>query len=412
VSEVDLEAWCRRDPEPFLWAESVRLLADGSETYPAMLRAIAEAQESIVFENYIFATDRTGRMFRDALVDAARRGVAVRFLYDAVGSWTIDRAFRQPMLDAGIQVAVFHPLQLTRPLWLLNRRDHRKILIVDRRRSFTGGVNVSDDNLPEAQDVAWRDTHVEIEGAAAAARLATLFEAGWRRAHHFPPDGGRPRRRLGTRLPGGRAARDRAEAAPPGADPEGRATPQPPTRGVLVRVLGNGAVRNRFRIRRAYLEAIDRAARFVLIENAYFIPSHVFIRTLARAVRRGVEVRVLLARRSDVPAVGWASRALYQRLMDDGVRLSEWTRGMMHSKTATIDGIWSIVGSYNLDQRSLWHNLEVVVEVVDPEFAAALARRTVDGLAASEPVDPEAHRRRGVAARVLERLGYAFRYWL
>jgi cardiolipin synthase len=415
VSEVDLEAWCRRDPEPFLWAESVRLLADGSETYPAMLRAIAEAQESIVFENYIFATDRAGRLFRDALVEAGRRGVAVRFLYDAVGSWAIDRAFRQPMLEAGIQVAVFHPLQLTRPLWLLNRRDHRKILIVDRRLSFTGGVNVSDDNLPEAKGEAWRDTHVEIEGAAAAARLATLFEAGWRRAHHFPADGSRPRRRLETRFPGGRAARDRAAApagAPAGAGPEGRATPRPPVRGVLVRVLGNGTVRNRFRIRRAYLEAIERASRYVLIENAYFIPSHVFLRTLAKAVRRGVEVRVLLARRSDVPAAGWASRALYQRLMDDGVRLSEWPRGMMHSKTATIDGIWSIVGSYNLDQRSLWHNLEVVVEVVDPEFAAALSRRTVDGLAASEPVDAEAHRRRGIAARLLERLGYAFRYWL
>ncbi len=411
MSEVDLEAWCRRDPEPFLWAESVRLLADGSEAYPAMLRAMAEAQESIVFENYIFATDRTGRLFRDALIEAARRGVAVRFLYDAVGSWSIDRSFRQPMLDAGIQVAVFHPLRLTRPIWLLNRRDHRKIQIVDRRLSFTGGVNISDDNLPEAQDDAWRDTQVEIEGAAAAARLATLFEAGWRRAHHFPPDGGRPRRWLASRIPARRGAQDRG-ASPVSVDPEGRATPQPPTRGVLVRVLGNGAVRNRFRIRRAYLEAIDRAARFVLIENAYFIPSHVVLRSLARAVRREVEVRVLLARENDVPAAGWASRALYQRLLDDGVRLALWPRGMMHSKTATIDGIWSIVGSYNLDQRSLWHNLEVVVEVIDPEFAAALTRRTIDGLAASEPVDPEMHRRRGLSARILERLGYAFRYWL
>ena len=411
MSELDLEAWCRRDPEPFLWAESVRLLADGSETYPAMLRAIAEARESIVFESYIFATDRTVRLFRDALIEAAQRGVAVRFLYDAVGSWSIDRAFRQPMFEAGIQLAVFHPLQLTRPLWLLNRRDHRKILIVDRRLSFTGGVNVSDDNLPEAPGGAWRDTHIEIEGAAAAARLATLFEAGWRRAHHFPPDGGRPRRQLATRIPARRGVRG-GSAGATRSGPDGRATPRPPSRGVLVRVLGNGTVRNRFRIRRAYLEAIGRAARFVLIENAYFIPSHVILRSLGRAVRRGVEVRILLARENDVPAAGWASRALYQQLLDAGVRLSEWARGMMHSKTATIDGIWSIVGSYNLDQRSLWHNLEVVVEVVDPEFAAALARRTVDGLAASELVDEQAHRQRGLGARVLEQIGYAFRYWL
>ena len=278
-------------------------------------------------------------------------------------------------------------MRLTRPIWLLNRRDHRKILIVDRKLSFTGGVNISDENLPTASDGGWRDTHVEIAGAAAAMRLATLFEAGWRRAHRFPPDGGRPRRRLATRIPSRQEARLRGEARP---------TPQPPRQGVLIRVLGNGAVHNRFRIRRAYLEAIGRAARYVLIENAYFIPSHVFLRTLAKAVRRGVDVRVLLARESDVPAVGWASRALYQRLLDDGVRLSEWTRGMMHSKTAVIDGVWSIVGSYNLDQRSLWHNLEVVVEVIDPEFAAALTRRTIDGLAASEPVDPEMHRRRGL----------------
>jgi len=401
VTSAALEAWCRRDPEPFLWAESVRLLSDGSETYPAMLRAIAEAKESIAFENYIFATDRTGRMFREALVNAARRGVAVRFLYDAVGSWSIDREFRRPMLEAGIAVAVFHPLQLTRPLWLLNRRDHRKILIVDRRLSFTGGVNVSDDNLPDAPHGGWRDTHVEIAGAAAAARLATLFESGWRRAHRFPADGGRPRRLLATRLP---ARHERRRAS--------HATPQPPAQRVLVRVLGNATVRTRFRIRRAYLEAIGRAERYVLIENAYFIPSHVLLRALAKAVRRGVDVRVLLARASDVPAAAWASRHLYQRLLDDGVRLSEWPGGMMHSKTAVIDDVWSIVGSYNLDQRSLWHNLEAVVEIVDPEFAAALSRRMIHGLAGSEPVDPTVHSRRGLRARVQERLGYAIRYWL
>lgn len=403
MSSSTLEAWCRRDPEPFLWAESVRLLRDGSETYPAMLRAIAEAGESIAFECYILENDRTGRMFRDALAEAARRGLAVRLLYDAVGSWSLDAGFRRPLLEAGAQVAVFHPLWLTRPLWLLNRRDHRKIMIVDRRLAFTGGVNVSDDNLPAAPQGGWRDTHVEIAGTAAAVRLATLFESGWRRAHRFPPDGGRPRRRLATRLPE-RAGRRR--------EPEARAAPQPPTRGVLVRVLGNVTTRTRFRIRRAYLEALGRAARYALIENAYFIPSHVVLRALARAVRRGVDVRVLLARESDVPAAAWASRRLYRRLLADGVRLHEWGEGMMHSKTAVIDDTWALVGSYNLDQRSLWHNLEVVVEVVDPEFATALRERTIDGLARSEPVDPVAHGRRGVPSRLRERLAYAFRYWL
>ncbi len=401
VSSSGLEAWCRRDPEPFLWAESVRLLSDGSETYPAMLRAIAEAKESIAFENYIFATDRTGRMFRDALVDAARRGVAVRLLYDAVGSWSIDRPFRRPLLEAGVEVAVFHPLQLTRPPWLLNRRDHRKILIVDRTLSFTGGVNVSDENLPTGPHGGWRDTHVEIAGAAVAARLGTLFESGWRRAHHFPPDGGRPHRLFVTRVP---ALHERRRAS--------HSAPQPPRQGVLVRVLGNASVRNRFRIRRAYLEAIGRAAHYVLIENGYFIPSHVILKALANAVRRGVDVRVLLARESDVAAAAWASRHLYRQLLDDGVGLHEWPDGMMHSKTAVIDDVWSIVGSYNLDQRSLWHNFEVVVEIVDPEFAAALRRRTIDGLAASDSVDRAAHERRGLRARLLERIGYAFRYWL
>jgi len=401
MSSPGLEAWCRRDPEPFLWAESVRLLADGSETYPAMLRAIAEAKESIAFESYIFATDRTGRMFRDALVDASRRGVAVRLLFDAVGSWSIDRSFRRPLLDAGVEVAVFHPVRLTRPFWLLNRRDHRKILVVDRKLSFTGGVNVSDDNLPAGPQGGWRDTHVEIAGAAVAARLGTLFESGWRRAHHYPPDGGRPRRLLATRVP---VMNERRRAS--------HATPQPPNQGVLVRVLGNANVRNRFRIRRAYLEAIGRAAHYVLIENGYFIPSRVFLKALASAVRRRVDVRVLLARQSDVPAAAWASRRLYQRLLDDGVGLHEWPDGMMHSKTAVIDDVWSIVGSYNLDQRSLWHNLEVVAEVVDHGFAAALRERMVDGLARRAAVDADDHARRGFMTRLRERLAYAFRYWL
>ncbi len=368
-----------------------------------MLAAIAGARESIDFETYIFATDRTGTLFRGALIDAARRGVQVRFLYDAVGSWSIDAEFRRPMLEAGIDVAVYHPMWLTRPIWLLNRRDHRKIMIVDRKISFTGGVNVSDDNLPTAAHGGWRDTHVEVVGAAAAARFSTLFLGGWRRAHHFPGDGGRP-----TRWPlvqRQRARRDERRQ-------RRREVPQPPVQGVLVRILGNRTVQYRHRIRRAYLHAIDRAERYVLIENAYFIPSHVVLRALARAVKRGVEVAVLIARHSDVPAVGWASRALYERLVADGVRVYEWPEGMMHSKTAVIDEMWSIVGSYNLDGRSLWHNLEVVVEIVDAEFARQLRRQTVDDLARSEALDLATHRRRGLSARLVERAAYALRYWL
>lgn len=368
-----------------------------------MLAAIAGARDSIDFESYIFATDRTGALFRGALIDAARRGVRVRLLYDAVGSWSIDDGFRRPMLEAGIEVAVYHPLWLTRPLWLLNRRDHRKIMIVDRKVSFTGGVNVSDDNLPAAAHGGWRDTHVEIVGAAAAARFATLFQLGWRRAHQFPRHGGRATRPpLVERQRAGRAERRQRT----------RPVPQPPVQGVLVRILGNRTVRNRYRIRRAYLHALDRSERYALIENAYFIPSHVVLRALARAVKRGVDVAVLVARRSDVPAAGWASRALYERLAADGVRLYEWPQGMMHSKTAVIDETWSIVGSYNLDGRSLWHNLEVVVEIVDTEFATGLRRQTVDDLAQSEALDLQAHRRRGFRARILERAAYSLRYWL
>ena len=166
-----------------------------------------------------------------------------------------------------------------------------------------------------------------------------------------------------------------------------------------VRVLGNAAFRPRFRIRRAYLHAIRHAQRYILIENAYFIPDAGVRRALASAVKRGVVVAVAVARQSDVRVVAYASRSLYGTLLDSGVRLFEWQRGMLHAKTAVIDDAWSVVGSYNFDQRSLMHQLEAVAVIADPKFAGAVSRRMVHGLAGSEPVDPTAHGRRGLQAR-------------
>ena len=277
------------------------------------------------------------------------------------------------------------PSLLTRPLWLLNRRDHRKILIVDRRNCRSpAGVNISDDNLPEAQDDAWRDTQVEIEGAAAAARLATLFEAGWRRAHHFPPDGGRPRR----------SARERG--SPPGAGLQDRgASPCPSIpKGVRRRshrpaaywsaCSATATVRTRFRIRRAYLEAIDRAAALRADRERLLHPvAHSSCaRWRGRCGRGGRGARAAWPARATCRRRAGRRGALYQRLLDDGVRLSEWT--------ARDDALQD-----RDDRRRLVDRRELqprpALALAQPrgrwsrsstrEFAAALTRRMIDGLA-------------------------------
>ncbi|MDH5493139.1 MAG: phospholipase D-like domain-containing protein [Myxococcales bacterium] len=303
----------------------VRLLHDGAECFPSMLEAIAAAEREILLEMYWFASDRVGRRFAEALADRARAGLCVRIIYDAVGSLEAERSMFEALREAGCGVREFHPIAPWRArfrIGLLNRRDHRKMLIVDGCVGFCGGVNLGDPWAPvEEGGGGFRDDMVRVRGPIAVPMRELFFET-WAKLgeQESPPS------RLAIR--------------PERAD------------GVGVTLLANHSTLQRIAIRREYLRWIRRAQRSVFLTNSYFLPDWSIRRALIAAARRGVDVRVLLPGQSDLPAVRFASRRLYSRLIRRGVRIFEWSGSVLHSKTAVVDGVWCTVGTYNLDYRS------------------------------------------------------------
>jgi len=318
----------------------VTVLRDGAQTYHAMLEAIAAAKRSIVFETYILASDNTGDRFKLALVERARAGVTIRLIYDAVGSFGISSDWVDDLRAAGIEVIAFNPIAVWRRRFNLSHRDHRKILVVDDEVAFTGGLNIADDYASvEEGGVGWHDMHCQVRGPIVR-DLARLFRRNWLRS------GGAP-------------------FPPPGPATEG-------TGGSLVRLLENTRRRSRSSFRRAYVHVIRAARKTIRIENAYFLPDRGLRRALVRAARRGVDVQVIVPGRSDVKLIEWASLYVLRNLARRGIRIWRWSGPMLHAKTATVDAVWSTIGSYNFDAQSRFNNLEVSVEIMDPKVGEAL----------------------------------------
>jgi cardiolipin synthase len=324
----------------------VTVLRDGDETYPAMLSAMQSAQRSICLETYILASDTTGDRFKAVLIERARAGIAVRLIYDAVGSFGLPGAWVDEMRDVGIEVIDFNPIAPWRRRFRLSHRDHRKILVVDDAVAFTGGLNISNDYAAVADGgVGWHDMHCRVTGAIVV-DLARMFRRTWIRAggSYYPP------------LPPN--ATSLAHSA-------GRS---------FVRLLDNTRRRQRAVVRRAYIHVMRAAKRSVLIENAYFLPDRGIRRQLAAAVRRGVDVQVIVPGRSDVRVIEWASLYVMRALAKQGIKIRRWRGVMMHAKTAVVDALWSTIGSYNFDAMSRFNNLEVTVEILDDGVAGALVK--------------------------------------
>jgi cardiolipin synthase len=370
--------------EALVSGNRVTLLHDGEQAFPAMLEAIAEAKREILLEMYWFASDTVGQEFADALVAKAQAGVQVRVIYDAVGSIQSDGRMFSRLRDAGCEVEQYNPIAPWRArfrIGVVNNRDHRKLLIVDRQVGFTGGVNLGDEWAPEsAGGAGWRDDTVRIEGPAVE-QMGGIFDYGWLRIVE-PLAAGRPRFQHPVDTGDGQGSR--------------------------VRVLANHYFRERRAIRQAYLRQIQSAERSVCITNSYFVPDGRIRRVLAQAVNRGAEVRVIVPGKSDVPLVRHAARKLYGRLLEAGIQLYEWQGSILHSKTAVIDRRWCTVGTYNLDSRSLRFNLEVVAAVEDAAVAGAMEDRFNQDLEHAKPVSYEEWRRRPLHVRMLDDFFYRF----
>jgi cardiolipin synthase len=372
-----------RSPMRWRTGGEVMVLRDGAETYPAMLAALAAAQRSISFETYILAADRTGDRFKAALIDRARAGVQVRIIYDAVGSFGLADAWVDELRAAGCQVIDFNPIAPWRRRFRLSHRDHRKVITVDDRVGFTGGLNIADDYASvEDGGAEWHDMHCRVTGQIVL-DLARMFRRTWLRCG-------------GAVYPAPRLPAD---------DVPGRSGP-------FVRLLDNTRRRQRTAVRRAYVHVIKAARKLVLIQNAYFLPDRGLRRALSRAVKRGVDVRVMVPGRSDVKLVAWAGLYVLRRLARRGVKIFLWRGAMMHAKTATVDALWSTIGSYNFDAQSRFNNLEVTVEILDAATGQALVSTFERDMANADPFDEHAWLRMPWWRKTLAWVAYRLRRFL
>ena len=323
----------------------VELLENGESFFPRVLSAIDAAREEVLIETFILFEDGVGKHLHASLVAAARRGVRVEVTVDGYGSPDLSDGFVSALTEAGARLRVFDP----KPRMLgfrtnLFRRLHRKIVVVDGRCAFVGGINYSDDHLADYGPGAKQDYTVQIEGPAVAVihafALAALDDPaaprGWRDAN--------------------------------GAD-------SPAAGSAIVRFVTRDNVFHLTDIERQYLAAIRTATREVLIANAYFLPGYRLLHELHRAAGRGVQVTLIMQGAPDMPMVANAARRLYPYLLGGGVRVFEYCERPLHGKLALVDSEWSTIGSSNLDPLSLSLNLEANVFVRDPAFNAVVRHR-------------------------------------
>jgi len=380
----------KRRPKPgsgdFSWdydeytpGNRLTLYTRGEDLFRAMADAIEDARESVHLETYIFGNDDTGRTFAELLAKKARTGVPTRLIFDSVGSMDMDPRLETLMRNAGVKILEYHPVAPWRPSWAWNKRDHRKILVCDGRVGFTGGMNLCHEHAPTSlggQD--WPDAHVRVEGPAAY-DLDRLFREVWyKHKSRWFESHGKPEHQNGNSR---------------------------------VRVVGNHEILKRLVIREAYVNALRAARTEVAIANSYFIPDWRIRRSLRLAAKRGASVRVLVPGVPDIQSVWLAMRAKYDSLLSHGVRIFEWQGPMLHSKAVVVDKQWSAVGSYNLDHRSLRHNLEVNLHCMDRPLAEDLMRRFEGALEGSREITLEDWRRRPWTDRLQEMFWNSFEYF-
>ncbi|WP_295522814.1 cardiolipin synthase [uncultured Pseudacidovorax sp.] len=351
---------------PVSSAQSVQLLSGGAATFDAIFAAIRAAQDHVHLEYYIFEPDRIGNALRDLLIERARAGVQVRLLIDALGAKRVGRRFLAPLREAGAQVVFFHDTRIGRRLRpVTNYRTHRKIVVCDGVVGFTGGVNITDEEDRRTRPDAYHDVHLRIEGSAVR-WLQTTFLEDWVYATGEPLHG------IGSLM---------ARLMPPvDAGP------------VAVQIVTSGPDTPPEAIHRMHVEAIHAATERAWLTTPYFVPSEPALMALTNAALRGVDVRVLVPRRSDSLVVSAAARSYYDELLAAGVKVWEYKARMLHSKTLVVDEHCAMIGTANFDNRSFLLNFEVMAVVYGPALAGPLAMQFETDLQSASPVRTNRHR--------------------
>lgn len=364
---------------------TVDLLLNGDQIFPAILDAIRSARNTITYAQYFYEHGAMPQQIAEALADRCRAGIRAHVLLDGFGTLLMPAEYRETMTNAGCEVTTFRPLS---PLVLLspfgfgkdNNRSHRRILVVDGRVGFTGGVGVSPKWLGNGRRKGyWRQTDVRVEGPAVAS-LQGAFVGNWLEA-------------TGNVLGG--------EAYFPHPAPRGLVTAQ---------VVHSSPAEGSFSMYTMFLLAMSSARQSIYITNPYFLPDARMTRALTEASKRGVRVVLLLPGAIDNNIVRHASRAGFGELFEAGIEIHEYQAGLLHAKTMVIDGAWATIGSTNLDTRSFALNEEINLVVYSKDVAVQLERVFADDLAYSRKIDPQTWRERGVVDRVLEALSLPVRH--
>ena len=378
---------------PLTAGNRATLLVDGPVTYAAMSKAIEEAKDHINLETFIFDDDEVGRRFVDLFLQKQAEGVQVNLIYDSAGCMNTPAAFFKRLRDGGVNVLEFNPINplKAKEKLLTTQRDHRKVVIVDGKVAFTGGVNISSvyskspsgiggvaEGKPEE---GWRDTHVQIEGPAVA-QFQKLFFNTWRDQKGPEP-----------------AVRDYF----PALERKGRE---------LITAIGSTPGETNRLTYVMYVSAIMHAQRSIHLTQAYFVPDEQTVDALIDAGKRGVDVKMILPGSSDSNLVLHAGRSHYKSLLKSGVNLYERQDRVLHAKTAVIDGVWSTVGSTNLDLWSFMRNNELNAIILGADFANEMEALFSRDLAESKEITKESWSQRPFLDWLKERLARLISHWL
>jgi cardiolipin synthase len=370
----------RDGTSPLTANNSVKLLVNGENKFPEVLKALREAKNHIHIEYYIYEDDKIGRAIEDVLIQKAKEGITVRFIYDDFGSRSIRRKLVKRLKNGGVKVFPFYKVIFIAFANRINYRNHRKIIVVDGKTAFTGGINVSDryiNNSNDTHKVFWRDTHLRIDGPGVQ-YLQYLFLCDW---NFCAEDSVQPDEEY---FPGEKDF--------------------PANANKVVQIAASGPDSDTPTIMFSLLQAINLATKEILITTPYFIPGNSLINALIIAALSGISVKLLVPGISDSRLVNHAARSYYEDLLNAGVDIYQYKKGFVHAKTMVTDTSIAIIGTANMDQRSFDLNFEVNAIVYDPETANQLKSVFFEDLKDAERIDVTAWNERAWYKVLLEQV--------
>ena len=368
----------------FSSATSVELLWKGTDSFQTIFDAVKAAERFVCLEFYIFRNDETGTELSEILSQKSREGVNVYLLYDHFGSFGSPRGFWKGMREAGVRIRASRPFKWIAPFRYVHR-DHKKLIVIDGKKAFTGGINIANEYSGfhlRLKGRKWRDTGIMLEGPIVG-ELFGIFRKSWYTWGGElidEPGVGRA----------GKTEHERSEIIP------------------ALPIFVNSA-KGRRKMRRLLYYSINHARKSISLTTAYFTPSRRLVETMEDAVRRGVRVRLLVPGISDVPAASYAGRAFFSRLLNAGVEIYNYSGEILHAKTYLFDECWGVIGSTNLDFQSFRYNDEGNVGILDEAFASDMSDIFEEDLRNSVRIDPEAWRGRPLYDKIKEHFFSFFR---